>query len=144
MPDLIRHPCVKGDGPRVKPGVTEGEVKPGVTEKSVVCGATQKLVMPDLIRHPCLHGGGPRVKPGVKEGEVKPAVTREGVMPVVITEGGVREKSGMKHPHMRATPKLVAPGWRAAASKQVSRQKLSTLRVSRGSITPSSSTKPLV
>ena len=38
MPGLIRHACVKGDGPRVKPAVTEGEVKPGVTEKSVVCG----------------------------------------------------------------------------------------------------------
>ena len=46
--------------------------------------------------------------------------------------------------HMRATPNEVARGWRAAVSKQVSRQKLSTLRVSRGSITPSSSTRPLV
>ena len=128
MPDLIRHPSVKGDGPRVKPGVTEGEVKPrvtegevkpGVTDKSVVCGVTQKLVMPDSIRHPCLKGDGPRVKPGVTEGEVKPgvtegevkpAVTREGVMPGVTTEGGVREKSGMKHPHMRATPKVMARG----------------------------------
>jgi hypothetical protein len=75
MPDLIRHPCVKGDGPRVKPGVTEGEVKPGVTREGVM-----------------------------------PKVAREGVMPGVTTEGGVREMSGMKHPHMRATPKLVARG----------------------------------
>jgi hypothetical protein len=47
MPDLIRHPCLEGDGPRVKPGVTD------------------RGVMPDLIRHPCLKGDGPRVKPGV-------------------------------------------------------------------------------
>jgi hypothetical protein len=39
-----------------------------------------------------------------------PKVAREGVMPGVTTEGGVREMSGMKHPHMRATPKLVARG----------------------------------
>jgi hypothetical protein len=94
----------------MEPGVSEGEVKPGVTEKSVVCGVTQKLVMPDLIRHPFVKGDGPRVKPGVTEGEVKPAVTREGVMPGVTTEGGVSEKSGMKHPHMRATPKVMARG----------------------------------
>ena len=75
MPDLIRHPCVKGDGPRVKPGLTEREVKPGLTER-----------------------------------EVKPGVTREDVMPGVTTEGGVREISGMKHPHMRATPNVMARG----------------------------------
>ena len=74
MPDLIRHPCVKGDGPRVKPGVTGSVVKPGVTKGNVVRVATHKLVMPavtqtavmpDLIRHPCLKWDGPRVKPGV-------------------------------------------------------------------------------
>jgi hypothetical protein len=60
MPDLIRHPCVKGDGPRVEPGVTEGGV------------------MPDLIRHPCAKGDGPRVKPGVTKARVRPRVTAEG------------------------------------------------------------------
>ena len=60
MPDLIRHPCVLGDGPRVKPGVTE------------------KGVMPDLIRHPCVQGTGPRIESGVTAGtgpRVKPGVT---------------------------------------------------------------------
>ena len=75
MPDLIRHACVQGDGPRVKPGVTEREVKPGVTREDVM-----------------------------------PRVAREGVMPGVTTEGGVREISGMKHPHMRATPNVMARG----------------------------------
>ena len=43
MPDLIRHPCVKADGPRVKPGVTDGDghrVKPGVTKGRVKPGVT--------------------------------------------------------------------------------------------------------
>ena len=43
---------------------------------------------------------------------------------------------------MRATPNVLARGWRSALSAQVSRQKLSTLRVSRGSITPSSYSRP--
>ena len=150
MPDLIRHPCVKGDGPRVKPGVTGSVVKTGVTEnggkpgvtkgnvvrvatyKLVMPAVTQMAVMPDLIRHPCVKGNGPRVKPGVTGNLVKPGVTK---WSVVVHGDGT---------HIRATPNVVARGWRSALSAQVSRQKLSTLRVSRGSITPSSSTKPLV
>jgi hypothetical protein len=60
MPDLIRHPCTLGDGPRIESGVTE------------------RGVMPDLIRHPCVKGDGPRVKPGVTKARVRPRVTAEG------------------------------------------------------------------
>jgi hypothetical protein len=48
MPDLIRHPCAKGDGPRVKPGVTVLQVKPGVTKEGGEPGVTMKLVMPGV------------------------------------------------------------------------------------------------
>jgi hypothetical protein len=56
MPDLIRHPCALGDGPRVRPGVTawdgpriesgvtEGRVKPGVTAEG--CGTGYWLQRP--------------------------------------------------------------------------------------------------
>jgi len=46
--------------------------------------------------------------------------------------------------YIRATPKLRGRSVRACASAQVSRQNASTARVSRGSITPSSSSRPLV
>ncbi len=159
MPDLIRHPCVKGDGPRVKPGVTGSVVKTGVTEnggkpgvtkgnvvrvatyKLVMPAVTQMAVMPDLIRHPCVKGDGPRVKPGVTRSVVKFGVTGNVVKPGVTKWSVVVHGDGT---HIRATPNVVARGWRSALSAQVSRQKLSTLRVSRGSITPSSSTRPLV
>jgi hypothetical protein len=66
MPDLIRHPCVKGDGPRVKPGVTKERGERGVTSE---------FVMPDLIRHPCAKEDGPRVEPGVTMKLVMPGMT---------------------------------------------------------------------
>ncbi len=47
MPDLIRHPCVKGDGPRVKPGVTDEDgprVRPRVTAKG--CDTVSALQRP--------------------------------------------------------------------------------------------------
>jgi hypothetical protein len=59
MPDLIRYPSVKGNGPRVKPGVTRGEVKPGVTRGEV--GVTRV-----------------GVKSGVTKGGVKSGVTDRG------------------------------------------------------------------
>jgi hypothetical protein len=69
MPDLIRHPCALGDGPRIEPGVTRGRDDRG---------NVQEPVMPDLIRHPCALGDGPRVKPGVTKGGVKPRVSADG------------------------------------------------------------------
>ena len=129
------------DGPRVKPGVTKEGVRPGVLERLVMPAVMEKLVMPDLIRHPCVNRHGPRVKPGVTKKVVRPGVTKNVVKPEVTKWSVVVHGDGT---HIRATPNVVARGWRAALSAQVSRQKLSTLRVSRGSITPSSSTKPLV
>ena len=100
-----------------------------------------EFVMPDLIRHPCLKGDGPRVKPGVTGNLVKFGVTGNVVKPGVTKWCAVMHGDGT---HIRATPNVVARGWRAALSAQVSRQNDNTLRVSRGSITPSSSTRPLV
>jgi hypothetical protein len=47
MPDLIRHPCVKGDGPRVEPGVTDEDgprVRPRVTAEG--CDTVSALQRP--------------------------------------------------------------------------------------------------
>src|SRR5262249_61085473 len=46
--------------------------------------------------------------------------------------------------HGRATENCMACGWRASASRQTASTSASTPRVSRGSITPSSSTRALV
>jgi hypothetical protein len=135
------------------PGQARGDREGGQAwgdRKSVVFGATQTLVMsvltprfvmPDLIRHPCVNRHGPRVKPGVTEKRFNHRVVEKMVKPGVIKRNVLVHGHGT---HIRATPNVLARGWRVAASKQVSRQKLSTLRVSRGSITPSSSTRPLV
>jgi hypothetical protein len=43
MPDLIRHPCTLGAGPRIESGVTDGDgprIKPGVTKARVRPGVT--------------------------------------------------------------------------------------------------------
>ena len=50
----------------------------------------------------------------------------------------------IQHHHIRATPNCIGRTLRAAACAQMSRHCASTARVSRGSITPSSSIRPLV
>jgi hypothetical protein len=81
--------------------------------------------MPDLIRHPFVNKTGPRIESGVTAGDgprIGSGVTEREIKPGVTKEGGMREMSGMEHAHMRATPNDMARGFRAAASKQVSRQ----------------------
>src|SRR5690606_15835375 len=58
--------------------------------------------------------------------------------------GGRENRRGKAHRYMRATPNCRGRSVRAAPSAIVSRQKASTARVSRGSMTPSSSSRPLV
>src|SRR5882724_12430089 len=61
-----------------------------------------------------------------------------------IGDQNLEERRPLHHAHGRATENCMRWGMRASASRQIANTSESTLRVSRGSITPSSSKRALV